>query len=157
MAFFDRLRRLVPGRPPSEPFARGTHALARGRLDRAEAAFAEALAVARSRAEVAVVHNKRAIVAIRQRDRELAVAELVAALEADPRCAAAITTVGNLLLEDGHVDEAVAHYEYAILVDDRYAPAYHNLGVAFHRSGRRGDAVRMLRKATRLEGRMTRT
>lgn len=157
MAFFDRIRRLVPGRPPSEPFARGAHALDRGRLDRAEAAFAEAMAMARTVAEVAMVHNKRAVIAIHRRDRELAIAELIAALEADPRCAAAMTTVGNMLLEDGDVDEAVAHYEFAILVDEGYAPAYHNLGVAFHRSGRRGEAVRMLRKATRLEGRIRRT
>jgi len=157
VAFFDRLRRLIPGAAPSGPFALGARELDRGRLDRAEAAFAEALTVARTAAEVAAVHNKRAVIAIHRRERERAIDELIAALEADPRCAAAITTVGNLLLEDGDVDEAVAHYEFAILVDDGYAPAYHNLGVAFHRSGRRGDAVRMLRKATRLEGRIRRT
>jgi tetratricopeptide (TPR) repeat protein len=157
VAFFDRLRRLVPGRPPSEPFARGAHALGRGRLDVAEAAFAEALAVARTGAEVAMVHNKRAVIAIHRRDRQLAIDELVAALEADSRCAAAITTIGNMLLEDGDVDEAIAHYEFAILVDEDYGPAYHNLGVAFRRSGRRAEAVRMLRKATRLEGRMRRS
>jgi tetratricopeptide (TPR) repeat protein len=156
VAFFDRLRRLVPGRPPSEPFYRGTHELERGRLDAAEAAFAEALAAAAGSAEIASVRNKRAIVAIRKRDLARAVDELVAALEAQPRSAAAITTVGNLLLEDGAVDEAIVHYEYAIAVDDAYAPAYHNLGVALHRSGRKREAVGMLRKATRLEGRMTR-
>jgi len=69
------------------------------------------------------------------------------------RSAAAITTIGNLLLEDGALDEAIAHYEYALLIDAEYAPAYHNLGVALHRSGRRVESVRMLRKATRLEGR----
>jgi len=157
VAFFDRLRRLVPGRLPSGPFARGVRELDRGRLDSAEVAFAEALPLARTAGEVAMVRNKRAIIAIHRRDRDLAIDELVAALEADPRCAAAITTIGNMLLEDGHIDEAVAHFEDAILVDDGYAPAYHNLGVAFHRSGRRGEAVRMLRKATRLEARMRRT
>ena len=40
------------------------------------------------------------------------------------------------------------------MIDDRYAAAYHNLGVALHRKGRRGAAVRMLRKAGRLEGRI---
>jgi len=157
VAFFDRLRRLVPGRAPSEPFARGTRALDRGRLEAAEAAFAEALPAARTAAEVALVRNKRAIVAIQRRDLERAVDELICALEADPRSAAAITTIGNMLLESGDVDEAVAHYEYAILVDDSYPTAYHNLGVAFHRTGRRGEAVRMLRKATRLEGRIRRS
>ncbi|MDQ6924762.1 MAG: tetratricopeptide repeat protein [Candidatus Eremiobacteraeota bacterium] len=157
VAFFDRLRRLIPGGAPSGPFARGARELDRGRLDRAEAAFTEALAVAQTPADVAAVRNKRAIVAIQRGNLELAIDELVCALEADPRSAAAITTIGNMLLESGNVDEAVAHYEYAILVDDEYGPAYHNLGVAFHRSGRRGEAVRMLRKATRLEGRMRRS
>jgi tetratricopeptide (TPR) repeat protein len=157
VAFFDRLRRLVPGRPPSSPFARGAYELDRGRLDAAEAAFAEALAAAASPADVAAICNKRAIVALRRGDRQRCVAELIAALEADPRSAPAITTVGNLLQEDGAVDDAVEHYEYALMIDDGYAPAYHNLGVALHRSGRRAEAVRMLRKATRLESRMKRS
>jgi eukaryotic-like serine/threonine-protein kinase len=156
VAFFDRLRRLVPGRAPAEPFARGTHELERGRLDLAESAFRSALAAAPAPAAIAAVRNKLAIVAIRRGDREAAVGELVQALEADPRSPAAITTVGNLLLEDGFFDDAIAHYEYALLVDQDYAPAYHNLGVAFHRAGRRREAVRMLRKATRLEGRIKR-
>jgi tetratricopeptide (TPR) repeat protein len=157
VALFDRLRRLIPGPAPSGPFALGSRELDRGRLDRAEAAFADALAAARTAAEIAAVRNKRAIIAIHRRNAELAVDELICALEADPRSAAAITTIGNMLLESGHADEAIEHYEHAIGVDDGYAPAYHNLGVAFHRSGRRGEAVRMLRKATRLEGRMRRS
>jgi protein O-GlcNAc transferase len=156
VTFFDRLRAWVPGRLPPEPLLRGAHLLERGRLDEAESAFVEALASAVRPSETAVARNKLAIVAIRRGDRERAVGELIAALEADPRSAAAITTTGNLLLEDGAVAQAVAHFEYAILVDDGYAPAYHNLGVALHRSGRRGEAVRMLRKATRLESRNAR-
>lgn len=156
MAFFDRLRRLVPGRAPSEPFARGTHELERGRLDLAETSFLSALEGAATPAAIAAVRNKLAIVEIRRGDREAAIDELVLALEADPRSPAAITTVGNLLLEDGLVEDAIAHYEYALLADQDYAPAYHNLGVAFHRAGRKREAVRMLRKATRLEGRIKR-
>jgi protein O-GlcNAc transferase len=157
VAFFDRLRRLVPGRPPSEPFARGTHELERGRLDRAEAAFSDALAFASAARETAAVRNKLAVVAIHRGDIARAIDELIAALEADPRSAAAITTLGNLLLESGAPSEAVEHYEYALIIDDAYAPAYHNLGVALHRTGRKGEAVRMLRKATRLEGRIKRS
>jgi tetratricopeptide (TPR) repeat protein len=153
VGFFDRLRRLVPGRPPSEPFARGAHALERGRLDQAEAAFAQALLVAQGPAEIARVRNKLAVLAVQRGDRAGAVSALIAALEADPRSAAAITTVGNLLLEDGVADDAVAHYEAALRIDDGYAAAYHNLGVAQHRAGRRGEAVRLLRKASRLERR----
>ncbi len=151
------MRRLVPGRPPSEPLARGVHHLDHGRLDAAESAFGEALARAEGPRDVALARNKLAIVAIRRSDRERAVEELITALEAEPRSAAAITTLGNLLLEDGAIAQAIVHYEAAIRIDDGYGPAYHNLGVALHRSGRRGEAVRMLRKATRLEGRNSRS
>jgi tetratricopeptide (TPR) repeat protein len=156
VAFFDRLRRLLPGASSADPFVHATRELERGRLDAAETAFTAVLGQAVTAAQVAVARNKLAIVAIRRLDRERAIDQLIAALEADPRSPAAITTVGNLLLEDGDVDEAIVHYEYALLVDDGYAAAYHNLGVALHRKGRRGEAVRMLRKATRLEGRITR-
>jgi tetratricopeptide (TPR) repeat protein len=156
VSFFDRLRHLLPGRAPAGPFARGTRELERGRLDRAESSFAEALEAAAGPAEIAAVRNKRAIVAIRRHDVPTAVDELIAALEADPRSAAAITTIGNLLLEHGAIADAIEHYEYATMIDEGYGPAYHNLGVALHRSGRKGEAVRMLRKATRLEGRMRR-
>jgi len=152
MAFFDRLRRLVPGAAPATAFTAGVKHLERGRLAAAELAFADALAEAAAAADVAAVRNKRALLALRRDDREAAISELAAALEADPRAAAPLTTLGNLLLEDGCIDEAIAHYQSALVADDRYAPAYHNLGVALHRSGRRGEAVRMLRKATRLEG-----
>jgi tetratricopeptide (TPR) repeat protein len=153
VSFFDRLRRLVPGPAPSGPFALGVKHLERGRLEAAEVAFAAALAEAATAAEVAAVRNKRALVALRRDDRETAIAELAAALDAHPRAPAALTTLGNLLLEDDCIDDAIAHYQAALIADERYAPAYHNLGVALHRSGLRGEAVRMLRKAARLEGR----
>jgi tetratricopeptide (TPR) repeat protein len=156
VGFFDRLRRVLPGRAPAESFARGTYELDRGRLELAAAAFEAALAEVQDGAALALVRNKRAIVAIQRGDRPAAVTELVLALEADPRSAAAITTIGNLLLEDGHVEDAMAHFESALVADDGYAPAYHNLGVALHRAGRRSEAVRMLRKARRLETRIRR-
>jgi tetratricopeptide (TPR) repeat protein len=156
VALFDRIRRLLPARAPSAPFEQGTRALERSRLGDAEDAFRMALAAANDPAQVARIRNKLAIVALRRDGRAAAVDQLVLALEADPRSVAAITTIGNLLLEDGSVDDAIAHYEYALLIDDAYAPAHHNLGVALHRSGRKGEAVRSLRKATRLETRIKR-
>jgi tetratricopeptide (TPR) repeat protein len=118
--------------------------------------FRRAPAAASSPAAISATHNTRAIAAIRRGDREGAVAELVIALEVDPRSAAAIVTIGNLLLEDGALEDAIAHYEFAVRIDDAYATAYHNLGVALRRSGRIDESVRMLRKATRLEARMKR-
>ncbi|MEO7039337.1 MAG: hypothetical protein ABI186_04830 [Candidatus Elarobacter sp.] len=157
VAFFDRLRRLIPGGAPWGPLQRGARELERGRLEAAQASFDEALSAAVNAEDVAAARNKRAIIALKRGDRAAAIAELILALEVQPRSPPAITTIGNLLLEDAAIDDAIAHYEYAILIDDTYAPAYHNLGVALHRSGRRGEAVRMLRKATRLEVRARRT
>jgi len=153
---FDWLRRLLPGPIPSGPLARGTRALERGCFDDAEALFVQALGLAATPGGIAAVRNKRAILAVHRRDLARAVDELIEALAAEPCSPAANTTLGNLLLESGDVDEAVAHYEFALFVDADYAPAYHNLGVAMHRLGRRGEAVRNLRKATRLETRMKR-
>jgi len=153
VALFDRLRQIIPGPVPPGPLALGVHHLERGRIDAAAQAFAAALAGATTPAEIAAARNKCALVAHRRGDRAGAVAELVAALEADARAPAALTTLGNLLLEDGCIDDAIAHYEAALVADDAYAPAYHNFGVALHRLGRRAEAVRLLRKAARLEGR----
>jgi len=58
---------------------------------------------------------------------------------------------GNLELEDGCADAAIARFEAAIRIDPDYPEAHHNLGVALRRVGRRRDAVRELRRATVLE------
>ncbi|HXP93648.1 MAG TPA: tetratricopeptide repeat protein [Candidatus Binatia bacterium] len=97
------------------------------------------------------VLNDRAIEAIRAGQRESAVALLADALVLDERSVRTIVNVGNMLLEDGAVDEAIVHYEAALRLDDRYAPAHHNLGVALRRRGDRAASVRHLRRATRLE------
>lgn len=157
MGLFDFLRRAAqPDRRAGGALARGETALSRRQLDQAEDAFRQALAAAGDPDAVAVARNKLAIVAIRRGDRAGAVEELLLALEAAPRSPAPVVTLGNLLLEDGRLDQAIVHYEHAIVLDDAYAPAYHNLGVALHRGGRRREAVRYLKKATKLEARITR-
>ncbi len=95
--------------------------------------------------------NNRAIEAIRAGERASAAAFLAEALALDERSARTIVNVGNMLLEDGAIDEAIVHYEAALRLDDRYAPAHHNLGVALRRRGDRAASVRHLRRATRLE------
>jgi len=97
------------------------------------------------------VLNDRAIEAIRAGRRESAVALLAEALALDEQSVRTIVNVGNMLLEDGAVEEAIVHYEAALRLDDRYAPAHHNLGVALRRRGDRAASVRHLRRATRLE------
>jgi tetratricopeptide (TPR) repeat protein len=152
MSFFARLFRIAPV-APAGPLERGAQALRAGALDEAERAFGEALAAAGSDRERALAHNKRALVALARGDRPAAEAALEEALRTYAACVPAMVNAGNLLLEDGDVDGAIARFEAAILLDPDYPEAHHNLGVAFRRAGRRSDAVRELRRATGLERR----
>jgi tetratricopeptide (TPR) repeat protein len=152
MSFFARLFRIAPV-TPAGPLERGALALRHGELDAAERAFNEALQAAESDRERALAHNKRALVALARGDRPAVEAALGEALSAFPACVPAMVNAGNLLLEDGDVDGAIARFEAAILLDPDYPEAHHNLGVAFRRAGRRSDAVRELRRATGLERR----
>jgi tetratricopeptide (TPR) repeat protein len=152
MSFFARLFRIAPV-TPAGPLARGGAALRRGALDEAERCFDEALAAAPTDRDRALALNKRALVALARGDRPAAQAALDEALRTFPACVPAIVNAGNLLLEDGDVDGAIARFEAAIYLDPDYPEAHHNLGVAYRRAGRRGDAVRELRRATGLERR----
>jgi Flp pilus assembly protein TadD len=102
-------------------------------------------------ADTVNVLNAQAVAAIRAGERERAVALLTEAIALEDRSSRTIVNVGNLLLEDGMIDDAIAHYEAALALDERYAPAHHNLGVALRRRGDRAGSVRHLRRATRLE------
>jgi tetratricopeptide (TPR) repeat protein len=57
------------------------------------------------------------------------------------------TNLGAALQAEGHVDEAVAHYERAVALQPDYAPAYNNLGTALRTAGRLGDAVHAYERA----------
>jgi tetratricopeptide (TPR) repeat protein len=151
MSFFARLfglARVTPG-----PLERGTRALRGGHLDEAEQCFAEALAAAQNDRDRALAHNKRGLVELARGDRAGAQAALDEALRIHPACVPAMVNAGNLLLEAGDLDGAIARFEAAIVLDPDYPEAHHNLGVAFRRAGRRSDAVRELRRATGLERR----
>ena len=62
-----------------------------------------------------------------------------------------MVNLGNLLLEAGHLEDAIDYYQAALRVDDRSAGAHRNLGIACKRAGRHADAVRHLRAAVRYE------
>jgi tetratricopeptide (TPR) repeat protein len=85
--------------------------------------------------------------------REAARGDFAAALESVETYPPALTNLGNLYLESGDVDAAIAHYQRAIASDRDYAIAYLNLGVAYKRLGRVDEGVRALREAQRLEQR----
>jgi lipoprotein NlpI len=95
--------------------------------------------------------NKRGVARIGMGLRVPAREDFNAALELAPSHAPALTNLGNLLLEEGELDAAIARYRAAIAADREYAIAYLNLGVAYKRSGRIAEGVRALREAQRLE------
>jgi tetratricopeptide (TPR) repeat protein len=152
VSFFARLFRIAPVAPPGA-LERGTRALAAGALEEAERCFDEALTAAGDDPARALAHNKHALVALARGDRPGAQARLDEALRTSATCVPAIVNAGNLLLEDGDIDGAIARFEAALVLDPDYPEAHHNLGVAYRRAGRRSDAVRELRRATGLERR----
>jgi tetratricopeptide (TPR) repeat protein len=141
--------------PPATPREAAIRALDEGRYAQAAALLDELIAAASApgdSAERAFLLNKRGVAWIGLRDREKAGADFAAALEVLPRFAPALANSGNLLLEAGDVERAIARYEEAVAADESYAVAFHNLGVAYKRAGRFADAVRAMRTAMRLEG-----
>ncbi|MBV9333984.1 MAG: tetratricopeptide repeat protein [Candidatus Eremiobacteraeota bacterium] len=136
------------------PFACALGALRRGDFASAEAEFTSLLAEQHlARNDRLFLLNKRGVARIGLKRPEQARADFEAALELEPSFAPAIANLGNLLLEEGDLDGAIAAYERAIACDGDYAVAYLNLGVAYKRRGRVADGVRALRHAQRLEGR----
>ena len=108
-----------------------------------------ALARVRSEYFAAERDAQSGTVAVLEGDPVAARAHLEAALERDPNHVRALTNRGNLKLEAGDVDGAIADYERAIKLDDGFANAHHNLGVAYRRKGQVGKSVAALRRAQR--------
>jgi tetratricopeptide (TPR) repeat protein len=131
-------------------------AIARGNYDEAYERLGALLQDAGlAPAERAFYLNKRGVACASLGRAPEARDDFQAALASLPRFAPAMTNLGNLSMEEGDVDGAIAQYEAAIAVDGDYAVAHFNLGVAYKRAGRLDEGVRALRKAQRLEGRMT--
>lgn len=151
---FSPKRLLAAFRPPADPFERAILVLERGDAAGAAAAFTAVLHEARSDQARARIHNKRGVAYIQLGRREEALRDFIEALAIDAGFAPAITNVGNMLFEDGDVEEAIVHYEAAVRADENYPLAHLNLGIAYRRAGRRAAAVREMRLANRLEGRM---
>jgi predicted Zn-dependent protease len=146
------LAAFAPRRVPQNAYERAVVALERGDFENALQAL-DALDAAPDSVSRATVENKRGVALVGLARREEALAAFCAALEADEKHAPALVNLGNLLLEDGHPEDAVDYYEAALRADPHYAVAYQNLGVACKRLGRRAESVRNLRVAARLESR----
>jgi lipoprotein NlpI len=138
-------------------FACALRALERGDFATADAELSVLISEDRfSAAQRAFLVNKRGIARIGLEQRELARADFEEAVRIKASHAPALTNLGNLLLEEGDLEGAIAHYRSAIDADPEYPIAHLNLSVAYKRTGRRAEAVRELRLAQRLEQRTLR-
>lgn len=72
------------------------------------------------------------------------------ALARDPKHYRALTNRGNLALEGGRVDDAIADYQHAIEINESFSNAHHNLGVAYRKKGDISRSVSSIRRAQRL-------
>ena len=72
-------------------------------------------------------------------------------LERNPQAWVAHNNLGNVLLRNGQLPEATAHFEQAIRLNPAYAEPHNNLGNALHRLGRTPEAIGHFEQALRLK------
>lgn len=132
---------------------RGLELEERGATEEALAVYTEA---ARRFPEDPRPVHKRGVMLIRLGQREAAREAFLAALDLEHAYAPSLTNLGNMELEEGRVQEAVVYYKQAIAAQPDYPGAHHNLGIAYRRLGRLGEAVSEARLAARHERRHSR-
>ena len=71
-------------------------------------------------------------------------------LAANPGCWLAHNNLGLMLVDQGHVDEAIEHYRQAIRENPNSFQAINNLGMAFAAKGQEDDAIQNYRDAIKL-------
>jgi tetratricopeptide (TPR) repeat protein len=83
-------------------------------------------------------------------NRDAARTHFQAALAADPRHYRAMTNLGNLELEAGHLQEAEARYREVIRLNPEYSVVYNNLAAVMRKQGKRSESVAFLKKSNQL-------
>jgi tetratricopeptide (TPR) repeat protein len=73
-----------------------------------------------------------------------------ATIDRNPGCWLAHDELGNLLLQGGRVEEAMAHYREALRIKPDFAQAHNNLGTVLLRQGRASEAIAQFQEALRL-------
>jgi Flp pilus assembly protein TadD len=71
-------------------------------------------------------------------------------LSVDPASSVAEIAVGDLLIAQGRLDEAVPHYRRGVVLDPTFAGGFNNLGVLLARRGETADAITQYAEAVRL-------
>jgi len=71
-------------------------------------------------------------------------------LSVDPKSSVAHNNLGNALLREGKVDEAIPYYRHAVELDPTYAAAHHNLAYALASNGKLEEAIQRYRQALHL-------
>jgi tetratricopeptide (TPR) repeat protein len=72
------------------------------------------------------------------------------ALSSDPKHHRALTNLGNLELETGHLEAAEARYREVIRINPEYSVVYNNLAAVLRKLGKRGESIEMIKKSQRL-------
>ena len=131
----------------SHPAALAQARIDAGEYEAAEAILGELLHAGGTQLQRANALNKRGVARVYLARREAALSDFTKALEVVERFAPALTNIGNMLFEDGDTEEAIIHYEAAVLSDPHYSRAYVNLSAAYKRLGRFDEAAREFRRA----------
>jgi predicted Zn-dependent protease len=152
---FDQLLRQYGDQSRLQNFFYGSHPTNRARIERTTE-------LARTRYAKEIAERKLAVNTqeFMRRTRELVVQtgkldfegkhfESAAAMfekasRVDPRDPEPHHYLGRIALETqgaGGVDRAIGHFEEATRADDKYAPAFRDLGLAYYRKGERPNAV----------------
>jgi tetratricopeptide (TPR) repeat protein len=58
--------------------------------------------------------------------------------------------LGNIVMQQGHLSEAMSHFERALQLKPDYAEAHNNLGIALERAGRIPEAIAHFEQAVRV-------
>jgi tetratricopeptide (TPR) repeat protein len=59
--------------------------------------------------------------------------------------------LGNALLREGKLQEAIGHFEQALRIKPDFADAHYNLGVALETLGRTQEAIQHYKQALRIK------
>lgn len=111
------------------------------------AALTQALLHPLTRAEA---ENQLGVLQAVLENRDAARSHFQAALAADPRHYRAMTNLGNLELEAGHLQEAESRYREVIRLNPDYSVVYNNLAAVMRKQGKRSESVGYLKKAQSL-------